>query len=120
MVEGSQIDWANHANDLSYQIGETLSFDESVKVVMDWIHEKPMRKFQTLVVIVADHDCGGFAVNGPYGSLSEAGDLVVPGWTSIDHTAGDTIIWSQGPGSHCLGKAVDNTYLYQVMKEALQ
>jgi alkaline phosphatase len=120
MVEGSQIDWANHANDLAYQIGETLSFDESVKVVMDWIHEKPMRKFQTLVVIVADHDCGGFAVNGPYGTLSEAGDLVVPGWTSMDHTAGDTIIWSQGPGSHCLGKAVDNTYLNQVMKAALR
>jgi len=119
MVEGSQIDWANHANNLQYQIGETLAFDEAVKVVLDWTNAKPIRKFQTLIVLVADHDCGGFAVNGPYGTLSEAGDLIVPGWTSIDHTAVDTIIWSQGPGSHCLGKAVDNTYLFRVMKEAL-
>jgi alkaline phosphatase len=120
MVEGSQIDWANHANDLSYQIGETLAFDKAVKIVLDWINAKPMRKMQTLIIIVADHDCGGFAVNGPYGMLSEAGEVVEAGWTSLDHTAQDTIIWSQGPGSNCLGKAVDNTDLYQVMKAALK
>ncbi|MEW6587276.1 MAG: alkaline phosphatase, partial [Nitrospirota bacterium] len=120
MVEGSQIDWANHANDITYQIGETLAFDESVKVVLDWINEKPFRKDNTLVIIVADHDCGGFAVNGPNGTLSAAGDIVEAGWTSADHTAGDTIIWSQGSGSQCLGKAVDNTYLFHVMKEVLK
>jgi alkaline phosphatase len=119
MVEGSQIDWANHANNLPYQIGETLAFDEAVKVVMDWINRNPLRKYQTLIIIVADHETGGFAVNGPYGSLSEAGNLVTAGWASGDHTAVDTMIWSQGPGSHCLGKAVDNTYLFRVMKEAL-
>jgi alkaline phosphatase len=120
MVEGSQIDWANHANDIEYQIGETLSFDESVKVVLDWVNKEPLRKLNTLVVIVADHDCGGFAVNGPYGTLSAAGDIVQAGWTSLDHTAGDTIIWSQGPGSQHLGKAVDNTDLYGVMKNVLK
>ncbi len=120
MVEGSQIDWANHANDINYQIGETLAFDEAVKVVLDWVNKKPLRKLNTLVIIVADHDCGGFAVNGPYGTLSEAGDIVEAGWTSGDHTAGDTIIWSQGPGSQYLGKAVDNTYLYWVMQKVLK
>jgi len=119
MVEGSQIDWANHANNINYQIGETLAFDEAVKVVLDWVNKNPLRKRNTLVIIVSDHDCGGFAVNGPYGTLSEAGDIVEAGWTSGNHTAGDTIIWSQGPGSQHLGKAVDNTYLYDVMKNVL-
>ncbi|NWF75035.1 MAG: alkaline phosphatase [Nitrospirae bacterium] len=120
MVEGSQIDWANHDNDITYQIGETLAFDESVGVVLDWINAEPSRKNHTLVIIVADHDCGGFAVNGPYGSLSNAGDIVEAGWTSGDHTAGDTIIWSQGPGSHYLGKALDNTDLFSIMKKVLR
>lgn len=120
MVEGSQIDWANHANDIRYQIGETLAFDEAVKVVLDWIKEHPDRRDHTLLVIVADHDCGGFAVNGPFGRLSRAGEVVDAGWTSTEHTAVDTVIWSSGPGSQALGKALDNTDLFKVMADALQ
>ncbi len=120
MVEGSQIDWANHDNNIIYQIGETLAFDEAVGFVLDWINTNPSRKNNTLLIIAADHDCGGFAVNGPYGRLSIAGDIVEAGWTSQDHTAGDTIIWSQGPGSQYLGKAIDNTDLFSVMKAVLK
>jgi len=120
MVEGSQIDWANHDNNLKYQISETLAFDEAVEVVLNWVNQRPARKNNTLIIIVADHDCGGFAVNGPYGTLSIAGDLVEDGWTSGDHTAGNTIVWSQGPGSAALGRALDNTDLYFVMKEVLE
>ncbi|NTU42356.1 MAG: alkaline phosphatase [Nitrospirales bacterium] len=118
MVEGSQIDWANHANDLEYQIGETLAFDEAVKVVKDWINEKPLRKQNTLLIIVADHETGGFSVNGP----EEGGELGVfqAGWTSIGHTGVDTMIWSQGPGSEKLGSALDNTDVYGIMKEVLR
>ncbi len=119
MVEGSQVDWANHSNDLKYQITEILAFDEAVKVILDWINASSRRKSETLLIIVADHDCGGFAVNGPYGRLAKAGEFVEEGWTSKGHTAQDTIVWSQGPGSYKLGKALDNTDLYYVMKEAL-
>jgi len=120
MVEGSQVDWADHAQDVEYQIAESLAFDQSVKVVLDWVNARPERRNQTLMIIVADHDCGGFAVNGPYGSLSEAGDVVEDAWTSSSHTAGDTIIYSQGPGSEKLNAAVDNTDLYYVMESVLR
>ena len=120
MVEGSQIDWADHAHDVEYQIAESLAFDASVKVVLDWVNANPYRKNHTLIIIVADHDCGGFGINGPYGTLSETGDVVEDGWTSGDHTAVDTIIYSQGPGSEKLAAAVDNTYLYDVMEEVLK
>ncbi|MFA5352990.1 MAG: alkaline phosphatase [Thermodesulfovibrionales bacterium] len=118
MVEGSQIDWANHANDLEYQIGETLAFDEAVKAVEDWIDEKPMRKQNTLLIIVPDHETGGFSVNGP----EDGGELgqFFAGWTSMGHTGVDTMIWSQGPGSEKLGKALDNTDLYRIMKKSLE
>ena len=119
MVEGSQVDWANHANNLNYQIGETLAFDDSVKVVLDWINASPERKAHTLLIVVPDHETGGFAINGP-DKLLNASEYVDAGWTSLDHTGEDTIIWSQGPGSFALGRAVDNTDLYGVMVKAFE
>lgn len=119
MVEGSQIDWANHANNLVYQVGDTLAFDEAVKTVLDWVNASPERKEHTLLIVVADHETGGFAVNGP-GHILKAGEFVDAGWTSDEHTGEDTIIWSQGPGSKALGRAVDNTDLYGIMVKALE
>jgi alkaline phosphatase len=120
LVEGSQIDWASHRNDVAYLIGETLAFDESVKVVLDWINEKPTRRQNTLVVISADHETGGFAISGARGKKYKPGDIVDHGWTSYGHTAEDTLIWSQGPGSQYLGRALDNTDLYKVMRQVLK
>lgn len=120
LVEGSQIDWASHRNDVAYQIGETLAFDEAVKVVLDWVSEKPNRRQKTLVIISADHETGGFAINGVEGRNYKPGDIVDHGWTGTGHTAGDVMIWSQGPGSKYLGRVVDNTDLYKVMLEVLK
>lgn len=120
MVEGSQIDWADHANDISGQIAETLGFDEAVHTVMDWINARKIRYFNTLVVVVADHETGGFAIDGPYGTLSEQGDIIQDGWTSGSHSAVDTVIWAQGPGSFDFGRALDNTDLYGLMVEAMR
>lgn len=136
VVEGSQIDWADHTNDdgepkepgvngkaaLAYQLAESLGFDEAVTVVLDWVNAHPLRKRNTLVIIAADHDTGGFAINGPYNSQSEAGniDSIQDGWTSGGHTAVDTIIYSQGPGSNMLNAALDNTELFYVMEKVLR
>ena len=132
MIEGSQIDWANHDNDnlggvgtnaeaaFNYLLAEMLGFDASVKVVKDWVNAKPRRKNKTLIVIVADHDTAGLAINGPYGSLSAPGDKIDPAWTTGGHTAEDTIVWSAGPGSKMLSSPMDNTDLYDVMVDVLR
>ena len=120
MVEGSQIDWADHANDIHGQIAETLGFNAAVEEVLNWVDAHPKRKKDTLVVVVADHETGGFAIDGPYGTLSEQGDIIQDGWTSGSHSAVDTIIWAQGPGSEKFGQALDNTDLYYLLKEALK
>jgi alkaline phosphatase len=120
MVEGSQIDWAGHANDINYLIGDTIAFDESVKKVLDWLDERPMRKMRTLLVVVGDHETGGMMIDGPYGSLSAPGDIIQAGWTSTNHSAQDTIIWSQGPGSRQLGAALQNTDLFDAMNNVLR
>jgi alkaline phosphatase len=120
VVEGSQIDWAGHANALDYMLGEMLAFDAMTEVVFDWIDAKPNRKAQTLVVVVADHETGGFAIDGPYGTLSEQGEMVVDGWTSGNHSAVDTVIWAQGPGASGFGRALDNTDLFDLLLGAMQ
>lgn len=120
MVEGSQVDWANHANDLPYQIGETLAFDEAVKAVLDWINASSERREHTLLIVSPDHETGGFAINGPGNRLLRAGESVVPGWTTRDHTGTDVPVWAQGPGSAAVGRALNNTDLYKVMKQALK
>jgi alkaline phosphatase len=120
MVEGSQVDWANHANDSAYQLGEMLAFDDAVRVVRAWIDADRERRENTLLVVVADHDTGGFAINGPQGGLVQPGQTVQAGWTTGEHTGVDTLVWSQGPRSSRLARgAIDNTELYGVMIEAL-
>jgi len=73
IVEGSQIDWANHERDFPYQIHETLAFDESVKGVWDWIQSSRERKQNTLLIVAADHECGGVIIEGPKNRLSQSG-----------------------------------------------
>ena len=119
LVEGSQIDWANHANNYPYQLGEMLAFDDAVRVVRNWIAADEDRKARTLLIVVADHDTGGFAVNGPQSTLLTKGQTVQAAWTSGKHTGVDTLVWSQGPGSQALARALDNTEIYAVMCEAL-
>ncbi len=135
MVEGSLIDSANHAENLMYQYGEIMAFDESVKVVLDWINASPERQQHTLLIVLPDHETGGFAVKGigvKAGELPNAGlgpfeaswvFTLVPGDPNdfeSHHTAGDVVIWSQGPGSESLGRAIDNTFVYAVVKSALK
>ncbi|UCH95110.1 MAG: alkaline phosphatase [Candidatus Aminicenantes bacterium] len=120
LVEGSQVDWANHSHNLEYLIKEVIEFDKAIRVVLDWVNVNPVRKAETLIIIVPDHDTGGFAITGPYGStITEPGQLVKDGWATGGHTAVDTMTWSQGPYSQYLGRALDNTDVFYIMKAAL-
>jgi len=120
LVEGSQIDWANHANNLEYQVQEILEFDSAVGVVLDWIRASGHRSQETLLIVVPDHDCGGFSIQGPRNRNPKSPGTLVDGrWISGGHTGEDTLIWSQGPYSEYLGRAIDNTDLFFIMKAAL-
>ncbi|HHW15427.1 MAG TPA: alkaline phosphatase [Firmicutes bacterium] len=58
MVEGSQIDWAGHANDPIYNITDTLAFDAAVAVARRFALRNP----DTLVIVAADHETGGLSL----------------------------------------------------------
>jgi alkaline phosphatase len=55
MVEGSQVDWAGHANDPIYMTTDFLAFDEAVKVACDFADQDR----RTLVLAYPDHNTGG-------------------------------------------------------------
>lgn len=58
MVEGSQVDWAAHANDPIGIITEYLAFDAAVGKVMEFAEKDG----NTAVVIMADHGNSGFTI----------------------------------------------------------
>ncbi len=135
LVEGSLIDSGNHEENLDYQFGEIKAFDEAVKVVQDWIDAMPGRRDQTLLVVAPDHETGGFAVRGVGAKGGEPPNAGLGPFTAswifqlnpsdpVDfeshHTGGDVVIWSQGPGSEALGRALDNTSVYHVLRNALK
>jgi len=58
MVEGSQIDWASHANDIVGTVSEMQDFAAAIQVARRFAAEQP----DTLIVITADHETGGLAL----------------------------------------------------------
>jgi len=119
LVEGALVDKANHRNNYPMQQGEVLAFEEAVTVVKNWLKADRKRAESTLLIVVADHETGGFAVTGPDNSLPEPGATLETAWTGKGHSAVDTLVWSEGPGSECLARALDNTDIYRVIVEAL-
>ncbi len=66
MVEGSQIDWAGHANDPIYMISDMVAFDEAFEVARQFAEQNP----DTLVLAFPDHDTGGLTIGSYYNDLA--------------------------------------------------
>jgi alkaline phosphatase len=129
MIEGSLVDSGNHAENIDFQFGEMVAFNESVQLVRDWINASRERKEHTLLVVLPDHETGGFAIEGTEAPGGEPLGFFVPAWAfppispsfpEAHHTGTDQLIWSSGPGSEALGRAIDNTFVYQVVKAVME
>ncbi|MBO6023714.1 MAG: alkaline phosphatase [Bacteroidales bacterium] len=91
MVEGSQIDFACHANDSTWMMDEMLDFDYAVQVALDYAKEKG----NTLVVVTADHETGGLTFpdkQGKYTNVSFA-------YSTGSHTSLPVLVYAYGPGA---------------------
>jgi alkaline phosphatase len=64
MVEGSQIDWCGHDNDIACAMAEMHDFAKAIGVAKAYVDANP----DTLLVITADHETGGLSLgaNGVY------------------------------------------------------
>ena len=84
MVEGGKIDWACHSNDAATVVNEIMDMDNAIKIAYDFYKK---HQNETLIVVTADHETGGFALgNGQYAlnlkALSSQ-KVSVNGFTSI-------------------------------------
>ncbi len=110
MVEGSQIDWGGHANLQEYVISEYLEFDTVIEYVRAWAEEDG----ETLVVVTADHETGGLAIQ-PESKM----DSLVTAFTSTYHTGVMIPVFAFGPGSEAFSGIYDNTEIFDKMVHAL-
>ena len=112
MIEGSQIDWAGHDNDNDYLIEETVDFDNTVGKVLDFAEKNG----ETLVIITADHETGGFAISdGNY----EEGE-VTGVFSSPDHTGVMVPLYAYGPGAVDFIGIYENTQIFDKMLKAFR
>jgi len=111
MVEGSQIDWGGHDNNTDYIVQEMMDFDQAIGVAVDFAE----RNKETLVIVTADHETGGFSING--GDLSKK--TVSGKFTTGGHTAVMVPVFAFGPGAEAFSGIMDNTQLYEKMMQAL-
>ncbi|WP_404356058.1 alkaline phosphatase [Cytobacillus firmus] len=69
MVEGSQVDWAGHDNDIVSAMSEMEDFEKAFKAAIEFAKKDK----HTLVVATADHSTGGYSIgsDGNYNWFSE-------------------------------------------------
>ena len=71
MIEGSQIDWCGHANDIACAMAEMDDFASAIEKAKAYVDKNK----DTLLVITADHSTGGLTL-GAHGQYKWEADVV--------------------------------------------
>jgi alkaline phosphatase len=101
MVEGSQIDWGGHQNNTGYITTEMMDFDQAIGEALEFASKNK----ETLVIVTADHETGGFAIEGGNFKTGE----VVGDFTSDYHTGVMVPVFAFGPGAENFRGFHENT-----------
>ena len=109
MIEGSQIDWGGHANSSNYIITELHDFDKAIGKVLDFA----AREKNTLVVITADHETGGYTITGG------RRDSLVTQFTTGKHTPDLIPVFAYGPGAEAFSGIYENTAIYYKLRQVM-
>lgn len=81
MAEGGKIDWAQHSNDARTAILEVLDFDAAIAVAYEFYKKHPK---ETLIIVTADHETGGFSIGRGEKAYSLSMELVDCQKNSVD------------------------------------
>lgn len=109
MVEGSQPDWRGHANEpIEEVIAEMLDYDRAIGEALAYQARNP----ETLVVVVADHETGGLAIEEHDGEL-------VAKYTTSGHTGQMIPLFAKGPGADAFAGLIANYRVGELLREAV-
>jgi alkaline phosphatase len=108
-VEGAQIDWAGHGNDAEYMILEVNDFERTVNEILDYAEKDG----ETLVIVTADHETGGFTL-GAAGSNYDGADysVITPTFATTNHSAALVPVLAFGPGAENFMGIYENTEIF--------
>ncbi len=101
MVEGSQIDFACHANDSAWMVDELVDFSYAIQVALNYAEEHG----NTLVVVTADHETGGLTLPDPQGKYTN----VIFDYSTRSHTCLPVMVYAYGPGAEQFTGWMQNT-----------
>jgi alkaline phosphatase len=107
MVEGSQIDWANHENDADNSVRQMLSFDMAIRESIRFAEKNK----KTLVVVTADHETGGLVI---VDGASDGSTLTVS-WSGKGHNGGTVPLYAFGPGALHFSGFHENTDMAKII-----
>ena len=131
-VEGASIDKQDHAENVCGQIGETIAFDKSIKIALNWAKSHP----DTLIVVTADHGHTSQIIEYPQTDahhspgaiatlLTADGQPMVVNYAtnldgqSQDHTGTEVRIAAQGPQAANVVGITNQTDLFHTFARAL-
>lgn len=101
MIEGSQTDWAGHANDQNYLLSEMKDFTDAINYVLDFANENK----NTLVVVTADHETGGMSII----EGDKSGKNLKLNFGTKHHSAGLVGVFAFGPSAINFSGVYENT-----------
>lgn len=110
LVEGSQIDWANHAKEGRLAVQETLDFDRAVGEALAFAQQRG----NMLVLVTADHETGGISLL-PRGK-SERVDM---SYSTNAHTGSMVPLLAFGPTAEVFSGIYENTAIHYKIKAFL-
>jgi alkaline phosphatase len=109
MVEGAQIDWAGHGNQPEYMIDEVNDFERTINKVLDYAEEDG----ETLVIVTADHETGGFTLGAAGDNYSGADySIIEPTFATTNHSAALVPVFAFGPGAENFVGIYENTEIF--------
>ena len=112
MVEGSQIDWGGHANEIDYITSEFKDFDGAISVAVNYVNANP----NTLLIVTADHETGGLAITfgktKPYTFKSD--------FNTGGHSATMVPVFSYGTCAEKFSGIYENTAIFDKMLETVE
>jgi len=108
MVEGSQIDWGGHQNDAEFIKEEVIDFDSVIGAALDFA----IKDKNTLVIVTADHETGGFALSGKNLHRDENYGAITPEFTSSGHSAVMVPVFAYGVGAENFMGIYENTEIF--------
>lgn len=116
MVEGSQIDWGGHANDAEYVIQETIDFDKTIGLALDFAAKDK----NTLVIVTADHETGGMSLSAS--TVFGQGDYskITPSFSTGNHSAALIPVFAYGPGADYFMGIYQNNEIFDKMMQAIK